>query len=43
MWRVRLPDGSMTPAVNLSRAKDTARATGGTVVPADFKYLEAAE
>ena len=41
MWRVRLPDGRMTDAVNLSRAKDAAQSTGGTVVPADFKYLEA--
>jgi hypothetical protein len=40
MWRVRMPNGAMTGAVNLSRAKDAARATGGTVVPADFKNLK---
>ena len=41
--RVLMPDGRVSDILNLTRAKDIARAAGGTVVAADFRQLQAAE
>jgi hypothetical protein len=43
LYRVRMSDGCHTDLLNLTRAKDLARSTGGTVVQAEVKYPVAAE